>query len=91
MSHTPGPWSVEWSEAEGNDGVTIESPDGPVAFRVLEVDAPLISAAPALLERLKAMVSGAECECDKEEEDHPLCDICWSNQVIAAAEGRSDE
>jgi hypothetical protein len=52
MSHTPGPWAVEWSEEEGNDGVTIESPDGPVAFRVLEVDARLIAAAPELLAAL---------------------------------------
>jgi hypothetical protein len=49
---------VEWSEEEGNDGVTIESPDGPVAFRVLEVDARLIAAAPELL----AVLHEAKCE-----------------------------
>jgi hypothetical protein len=55
MSHTPGPWTVEWSDEEGNDGVTIEAPDGPVAFRVLEVDARLIAAAPDLLAALIRM------------------------------------
>jgi hypothetical protein len=55
MTHTPGPWAVEWSEEEGNDGVTVESPDGPVAFRVLEVDARLIAAAPDLLAALMRM------------------------------------
>lgn len=47
----------------------------------------LVAAAPALLDRLRAMVSGAECECDKADPEHPLCDICWSRQVIAKAEG----
>lgn len=47
----------------------------------------LVAAAPALLDRLRAMVSGAECECDKADPEHPLCDICWSRQVIARAEG----
>jgi hypothetical protein len=53
MTHTPGPWSVEWSEEEFNDGVTVESGDGPVAFRVLECDASLVAAAPEMLALLK--------------------------------------
>ncbi len=53
MTHTPAPWSVEWGEEEGNDGVTIESSAGPVAFRVLEVDARLIAAAPEMLKLLR--------------------------------------
>lgn len=50
----------------------------------------LYAAAPELLDRLKSMVSGAECECDTADEDHPMCDICWSRQVIAKAEGRGE-
>lgn len=53
--HTPGPWLVEWSDEEGNDGVTVEASDGPVAFRVLECDARLIAAAPDLLAALIKM------------------------------------
>lgn len=49
----------------------------------------LIETAPALLERLEAMVSGAECECDKGDPEHPLCDVCWSRQVIAKARGEA--
>lgn len=49
---------------------------------------PLYAAAPELLGRLKAMVSGMECECDKADVDHPMCDTCWSQLVIAKAEGR---
>jgi hypothetical protein len=50
----------------------------------------LLAAAPAMLDRLKSLVGGAECECDKADDQHPLCDICWSHQVIAKAEGRPD-
>jgi hypothetical protein len=50
----------------------------------------LVAAAPALLERLTAMVSGMECECDTADPEHPLCDICWSRQVISKAEGRTE-
>lgn len=50
----------------------------------------LYDAADRLLDRLKAMVSGMECECDKADPEHPLCDICWSRQVIAKAEGRTE-
>jgi hypothetical protein len=62
MAHTPGPWAVEWSEEEGNDGVTVESPDGPVAFRVLEVDARLIAAAPDLLAAAKLVLEAGDQE-----------------------------
>ncbi len=69
MSHTPGPWTVEWSDEEGNDGVTIEAPDGPVAFRVLEVDARLIAAAPEMLAALKEAAQELSLVC--KWFDHP--------------------
>lgn len=93
MSHTPGPWTIEWEDDNGepyDNGVVIESPEGPVAFGVIDCSARLIAAAPELLERLRAMVSGLECECDTADPEHPMCDVCWSRQVIAQAEGRSD-
>jgi hypothetical protein len=52
MSHTPGPWEIESEDDDGvpyDDGVTITSAEGPVAFRVIDCSAPLISAAPELL------------------------------------------
>jgi hypothetical protein len=60
---------------------------GDYSDRQVECNAGLIMAAPELLDRLKSMVSGAECECDREDPEHPLCDICWSRQVITKAEG----
>jgi hypothetical protein len=60
---------VEWSDEEGNDGVTIEAPDGPVAFRVLEVDARLIAAAPEMLAALKEAAQELSLVC--KWFDHP--------------------
>lgn len=93
MAHTPGPWEV--SDKPGVwVGPVIKANHGTrgVAFVCGESDANarLIAAAPELLARLKSMVSGAECECDKGDEEHPLCDICWSRQVIDKAEGRGE-
>lgn len=59
MTHTRGPWTIDWSDDEGNDGVTIESPDGPIAFRVLEVDAYPIAAAPELLALARKIASSS--------------------------------
>lgn len=61
--------------------------DDPLSDEQWQKMVDLVTAAPALLDRLRAMVSGAECECDKADPEHPLCDICWSRQVIAKAEG----
>ncbi len=47
----------------------------------------LAAAAPQLLERLKAMVGGAECECDAADDESPMCNTCFSRVVIAKAEG----
>lgn len=63
----------------------VGDPSGRKAIVLDNVVVPLMLAAPALLERLQAMVSGAECECDTADPEHPLCDICWSRSVIAQA------
>ncbi len=52
MAHTPGPWTIGEPDEDG-DGVTIESQQGPVAFRVIDCSANLIAAAPELLAALK--------------------------------------
>lgn len=100
MSHTPGPWSCDYgvlsvfcdTGAEVAACVRGNHDDGsPLTCDEMECNLNVIAAAPELLERLKSMVSGAECECDTADEEHPLCDICWSRQVIAKAEGRTDD
>jgi hypothetical protein len=56
--HTPGPWWIEHEDDEGQlleNGVTIESTEGPVAFKVLDCDARIIAAAPELLAALREM------------------------------------
>ena len=91
MSHTPGPWTVEWSDEEGNDGVTIEAPDGPVAFRVLEVDARLIAAAPEMLAALKEAAQELSLVC--KWFDHPeqttTETLRRATSAINKAEGRT--
>jgi hypothetical protein len=65
MSHTPGPWTIEYEDDDGNlldDGVTIESCEGPVAFRVIDCSAHVIAAAPELLAALRYMVENAEAD-----------------------------
>jgi hypothetical protein len=84
---------VEWSDEEGNDGVTIEAPDGPVAFRVLEVDARLIAAAPELLAVCKRLASDLDMVLWKDGCGYTLCGspAAIKNSlldVIAKAEGR---
>lgn len=93
MSHTPGPWTVEWSDEEGNDGVTVEASEGPVAFRVLECDANLIACAPEMLASLKAakneLIDLYEAAYPDDESDNDTTAVI--DRVIAAidaAEGR---
>lgn len=93
MAHTPGPW-----EARPTDGQIILN--GSNAYDIQEIyneqggfnpeDIRLMAVAPELLARLRAMVSGMECECDTADPEHPLCDVCWSRQVIAKAEGKGE-
>ena len=52
VAHAPGPWNVGEPDEDG-DGVTIESQQGPVAFKVIDCSAPLIASAPELLAALK--------------------------------------
>lgn len=54
-THTPGPWTVGDPDEYG-DGVTIDSAEGPVAFRVIECSADLIAAAPDLLAALQDVI-----------------------------------
>ncbi len=55
MAHTPGPWTVGEPDEDG-DGVTIESQQGSVAFRVIDCSANLIAAAPDMLAALKHLL-----------------------------------
>lgn len=55
-----------------------------------EANARLIAAAPELLHRLKSVVSGAECECDLKDPEHPLCEVCWACEAINRAEGSAE-
>ena len=62
-AHTPGPWEIEYEDELGNpldDGLTIESGDGPVAFRVIDCSAHLIAAAPDLLAACQAVAADLE-------------------------------
>ena len=87
MGHTPGPWTIEY-ETEGgepyDDGVRIDSPEGPVAFNVIDCSAPLIAAAPELLEQCKYLLDNAEAAGWSE---FMLAD---ARAAIAKAEGRSE-
>jgi hypothetical protein len=96
MSHTPGPWTIEYEDDNGNlldDGVTIESCEGPVAFRVIDCSASLISAAPELLASLKAAVESINeaCHCEETEEcAEAFASAGWfldAVKAIAKAEG----
>lgn len=83
MGHTPGPWSIEYGMSGDpyDDGVLIDSPEGPVAFNVIDCSAHLIAAAPELLAALKQLVQEAS-------------DLGWDcshiTPAIAKAEGRSE-
>lgn len=58
MSHTPGPWDIEYADEDGylyEDGVTIVSCEGPVAFGVIDCSARVVAAAPDLLAALIRM------------------------------------
>lgn len=97
MAHTPGPWRFQQDGNEPYWSVDMPHTDGSGRYGAYnamvyttEEDARLVASAPELLERLRAMVSGLECECDTADPEHPLCDVCWSRQVIAKAEGRSE-
>jgi hypothetical protein len=67
MSHTPGPWTIEY-ETEGgepyDDGVRIDSLEGPVAFNVIDCSAHLIAAAPEMLVVLRRVIDMANCAMD---------------------------
>lgn len=67
MAHTPGPWTIEY-ETEGgepyDDGVRIDSLEGPVAFNVIDCSAHLIAAAPEMLIVLRRVIDMANCAMD---------------------------
>lgn len=97
MSHTPGPWTIEY-ETEGgepyDDGVRIDSPEGPVAFNVIDCSAHLIAAAPELLDALKSLfadwVTLVGEDLKEQSDDVALLWRCCED-AIAKAEGRADE
>lgn len=99
MAHTPGPWTIEY-ETEGgepyDDGVRIDSPEGPVAFNVIDCSAHLIAAAPDMLlalRRLSAALKELEAwrEMDATHIDQLIAVDVVAEQAIAKAEGRTDD
>ena len=103
MGHTPGPWSIEYEDADGElyeDGVRVDSHDGPVAFNVIDCSAPLIAAAPELLSQLKVAADfiSDHNEClsvpsgsgDRQWNDYCVGLLEDCKAAIAKAEGRGD-
>ena len=97
MAHTPGPWAIKYEDELGNlldDGLTIESGDGPVAFRVIDCSAHLIAAAPEMLATLHIAADAldyAQAQVDSENDAHNLrVRLVQVKRVIAKAEGRGE-
>ena len=97
MGHTPGPWSIEYEDADGElyeDGVRVDSHDGPVAFNVIDCSAPLIAAAPELLAALKDAYDAldyAQAQVDSDDDRWHLTRCRRKiKPVIDKAEGRSE-
>jgi hypothetical protein len=98
MAHTPGPWTIEYETEDGepyDDGVRIDSLEGPVAFNVIDCSAHLIAAAPELLAVAKMAFDYAQdtkgrfidhWDGEDAESYDKLCDAC--DAAIAKAEGR---
>lgn len=104
MSHTRGPWTIEYENDEGDmyeDGVRIDSPEGPVAFNVIECSANVIAAAPDLLAALKDVLASGDWDGDgnfviphkphdsEMDTADPDC-LLQSRAAIAKAEGRGE-
>lgn len=102
MSHTSGPWTIEYENDEGDlyiDGVRIDSPEGPVAFNVIECSANVIAAAPELLAALMGVLACGEFDGDgnfvihhrphdsSADTSDPDC-LLQAYAAIAKAEGR---
>lgn len=98
MAHTPGPWTIAYETEDGeiyDDGVRIDSPEGPVAFNVIDYSAHLIAAAPELLAALKQFLgpagpNGWPCYCGEPDMETDYCDYCAARTAIAKAEGRGE-
>lgn len=91
MSHTPGPWTIEYEADDGepyDDGVRIDSPEGPVAFNVIDCSAHLIAAAPELLAALKEIADECERRLRKGEDSGDRLTLKLCKYAIAKAEGR---
>jgi len=91
MSHTPGPWTIAWPTG-CNDGVRIDSPEGPVAFNVIDCSASLIAAAPELLSAARSALADLEGIVPEFEPSgdrrHPAWNTIRELQaIIAKAEG----
>lgn len=97
MPHTPGPWTIAYETEDGeiyDDGVRIDSPEGPVAFNVIDCSAHLIAAAPELLAALKDAYDAldyAQAQVDSDADRMHLTRCRRKiKPVIEAAEGRSE-
>jgi hypothetical protein len=98
MGHTPGPWTIEYETDGGepyDDGVRIDSPEGPVAFRVIDCSAHLIAAAPEMLKTLRFVLPVLENAArrgtiDSEGVNLELEAAREVSDCIAQAEGRGE-
>lgn len=98
MAHTPGPWTIEYETKGGepyDDGVRIDSPEGPVAFNVIDCSAHLIAAAPDMLAALRLarneLIAFYEDAYEYDETDREVSEaIDAMTTAIAKAEGRDE-
>lgn len=94
MSHTPGPWTIAWEDDDGepfDNGVRIDSPEGPVAFDVIDCSAHVIAAAPELLAALRDCLSMLKDYYDAVSMDGDEWQaMTAARAVIAKAEGSGE-
>lgn len=98
MAHTPGPWTIAYETEDGeiyDDGVRIDSPEGPVAFNVIDYSAHLIAAAPELLKTLRFILPVLENAARRgtSDSDGVNLELEAAREVasaIAKAEGRGE-
>lgn len=91
MAHTPGPWSIVWEDDDGepfDNGVRIDSPEGPVAFNVIDCSAILIAAAPELLATITEIAEHCEARLRKGRDSGDELTLGLCRKAIAKSTGQ---